>query len=213
MTESDYKAVIFDYDGVITDTESFRAMVLNELLEPYGKRIPADDDSIIGRKTHHYLKEAFPDLTETQTTHIRKLWRQKRLERPTPLVPGVKDVIAYAQGKVKTAIVTGSSREAVEQTLEHYAIEAFDALVTGEDFDTSKPDPECYHLALGRLGLKPGQALVIEDSAAGIRAGKAAGCTVYGLGTYHDEQTLLEAGADHYYRDHRSLLAGLKKTI
>ena len=211
--ESQYKAIIFDYDGVITDTESFRATVLNELIEPYGKRIPQGDDSIVGKKTHHYLKETFPDLTEEQTTTIRKLWRQKRLERPTPLVPGVKDVITYAQSNAKTAITTGSSKEAVAQTLEHHAIKAFDALVTGEDFDTSKPDPECYRLALERLGLEPGRALVIEDSAAGIRAGKAAGCTVYGLGTYHDEQSLLKAGADQYFRDHHSLLEGLKKAI
>lgn len=203
------KAILFDYDGVITDTERFRIQTLNKLLQEKGLHIEEDDESIVGRKTHHFLAETFPELTAEEQVRLRALWRQARLEEPTPLVQGAKETMAFAQQRFVVAIVTGSAREAVQQTLDHYAIEGFSEIISGEDFSSSKPNPECYRIALERLQVKPAEAIIIEDSIAGVQAGKNTGCTVYGLGTYHDKKTLVDAGADKYFENHKQLLRAL----
>ena len=203
--------IIFDYDGVIVETEGFRRNVLNDLLAAEDKNIKENDKRLVGRKTHHFLKEAFPEMTEKQRKRIREEWRKRRLAQPTPLVAGAKETITYARKHFKIAITTGSGTEAVEQTLQHYGLPSFNAIITGEDFSSSKPDPECYHLALQKLKAKSEEAIIIEDSTAGVRAGKAAGCEVWGIGTYHSEEELLAAGADKYFSDHASLLEALKE--
>lgn len=75
-------------------------------------------------------------------------------------------------------------------------------LVVAEDVETGKPDPACYSLARRRLGLSDdAELLVLEDSPAGVRAGKAAGCRVVGLTTTHSAQQVKEAGADWIVED------------
>lgn len=79
-------------------------------------------------------------------------------------------------------------------------------LVVAEDVETGKPDPACYNLARKRLGLPDdAEMLVLEDSPAGVRAGKAAGCKVVGLITTHSAREVQEAGADWITRDLRSV--------
>lgn len=75
-------------------------------------------------------------------------------------------------------------------------------LVVAEDVEKGKPDPSGYNLARSKLGLSPEAAtLVLEDSPAGIQAGKAAGCKVVALTTTHTAQDVREAGADFIVRD------------
>ena len=80
-------------------------------------------------------------------------------------------------------------------------------LVTAEDVSVGKPDPACYELGKKRIGLSEGNVsiLVLEDAPSGIRAGKAAGCTVLGLATTHSIQSVLDAGADLVVKDLNSL--------
>ncbi|MBD3208983.1 HAD family phosphatase [Candidatus Woesearchaeota archaeon] len=205
------KAIVFDYDGVIVESELFRRNILNQLLKPHGKQIKEDDKRLIGRKTHQFLQEAFPEMTDKETISIREAWQEQRMKQSIPLVVGVKETIDYAQKTFKTGITTGSTKKEVQQTIENQQLGEFNIIVTGEDFSSSKPDPECYHLALSRLETQPEETLIIEDSLAGIKAGKTTGCTVYGLGTYHDQEEILTAGADEYFSDHTALLQFLKK--
>ena len=84
-------------------------------------------------------------------------------------------------------------------------------LVTAEDVESGKPDPECYRLGKSRLGLSPAEdqdqekVLVIEDAPAGVRAGKSAGCQVLAVATTHSIAQLEEAGADWIVRDLNSV--------
>lgn len=78
--------------------------------------------------------------------------------------------------------------------------------VVAEDVEEGKPDPACYALGKERLSLmKDDPVLVVEDAPAGVRAGKAAGCTVIGLTTTHGIQQIREAGADWVVQDLRSV--------
>ena len=79
-------------------------------------------------------------------------------------------------------------------------------LVVAEDVERGKPQPDCYQLGKTRLGLSSDvSVLVLEDSAAGIRSGKAAGCKVVALSTTHRVQQLQEAGADWIVQDLRDV--------
>lgn len=83
-------------------------------------------------------------------------------------------------------------------------------LVVAEDVSAGKPAPECYRRAISDLGLTAGKAqidvLVLEDSPAGVLAGKAAGCQVIGLATTHTIEQLETSGADWIVRDLRSVV-------
>jgi beta-phosphoglucomutase-like phosphatase (HAD superfamily) len=74
--------------------------------------------------------------------------------------------------------------------------DTFDAVVTGDDVERKKPDPQIFLLAAERLKLPPSQCLVIEDAVNGVRAGKAAGCHCLGIMTSFGEATLRASGAD-----------------
>jgi glycerol 3-phosphatase-1 len=79
-------------------------------------------------------------------------------------------------------------------------------LVVAEDVENGKPDPGCYLMGMEKLRLGAGdEVLVLEDSPAGIRAGKAAGCKVLGVVTSHTMQQVLDAGADWIVKDLRSV--------
>ena len=84
--------------------------------------------------------------------------------------------------------------------------------VTAEEVDAGKPDPACYELGRERTGLSSssGKVLVIEDSPSGIKAGKAAGCSVLGLASTHSIESVIAAGADWVVKDLRSMeVAGM----
>jgi HAD superfamily hydrolase (TIGR01509 family) len=95
-----------------------------------------------------------------------------------PVLPGARAALAWTHGRPR-ALVTGSSRVEATQVLPRIGSEAvFDVIVAAEDVPRSKPAPDGYLKAIGQLGLAPGACVVIEDSVAGIAAGRAAGCIV-----------------------------------
>lgn len=131
-------------------------------------------------------------------------------------VPGARSLLASLEhAHAPWAIVTSGTRPLVTGWLDVMGLAHPDNLVVAEDVSAGKPAPECYRLGIDRLiGLTaekaPGEFLVIEDSPAGILAGKAAGCQVIGLATTHTIEQLRESGADWIVRDLRSVvLVGL----
>jgi beta-phosphoglucomutase-like phosphatase (HAD superfamily) len=101
-----------------------------------------------------------------------------------------------------------ATAQIVAKTLQENSI-TFDVVVTGEEFVSSKPHPESYNLALHKVDLCPQEVLIIEDSPAGIEAGKQAGCKVIGLRTYQDDLSY----ADWQCDNHHQVLELLKKLL
>lgn len=94
----------------------------------------------------------------------------------------------------KLGLTTGAPRLEVEMVLKKLGLEqAFDEIVTIEDYGKSKPDPEGYLLTSKKLGIKPSECMVIEDAPAGIRAAKAAGMRCIGITTTHSREELIES--------------------
>ncbi len=124
-------------------------------------------------------------------------------------IPGARalldDVIA---ARAPWAVVTSGTAPLVGGWFDVLGLSRPDVLVSAESVENGKPDPACYELGLAGLGLAGsggGDVLVLEDSPAGIRAGKAAGCKVLGLVTTHTAEQVAAAGPDWVVRDLRSV--------
>ncbi|KAL8968508.1 MAG: hypothetical protein Q9183_002431 [Haloplaca sp. 2 TL-2023] len=130
-------------------------------------------------------------------------------------VPGARSLLASLERvSAPWAIVTSGTRALVTGWLSVMDLARPKQLVVAEDVSAGKPAPDCYLLGINRLGLAVGkekaQVLVVEDSPAGVRAGKAAGCQVVGLATTHRVDQLKDSGADWIVQDLQSvILVGL----
>lgn len=186
------RACLFDMDGVITDTEQQYDQFLGSFIEEY--QLPSDFLlKIKGVRWPEILTMYFSDLSENEKNKlIHRVASFEQNDLKYPLIPGVLDFIQkLKQQKIKTALVTSSSKAKTEVALQKAKlINVFDTLITGDDIKKGKPDPECYLLAAHRLNIQPGECVVFEDSFAGIEAGKRAGMKVIGLSTTNTEESL-----------------------
>ncbi len=177
------KALVFDFDGLVVDTEVpiFRAW--QRIYREHGQELPLDRwltiigtssgsfDPVqeLGDRIGEHLDEAALDTLErlyyAESTALQQL------------LPGVAEYLAGAHRLgLKTAVASSSTRKWVMEHLERFRIGGqFDAIVCREDVKRTKPDPELYRTALQRLGVQPDEAIALEDSTNGIQAAKAAG--------------------------------------
>ncbi|HEY3806689.1 MAG TPA: HAD family phosphatase [Kofleriaceae bacterium] len=178
------RGILFDLDGTLVDSERETAEAMARALER-GAGIVIDQydrDFIIGRSwiaIYDSLKARHPELVWTRTetiAHVAEMREDVLAELGLTVLPGVRETLAWTS-TLKRAIVTGSSRLEVQQVLPHLGAH-FDTIVAAEDVARSKPAPDGYLQAIGALGLSPGECLVVEDSEAGITAGRDAGCLV-----------------------------------
>lgn len=122
-------------------------------------------------------------------------------------IPGARNLLDSLDAHhVPWAIVTSGTSPLVAGWLGVLKLPTPKHLVVAEDVVKGKPDPTCYAMGRGKLGLEVGaDVLVLEDSPAGIQAGKAAGCKVLGVVTSHTAEQIVAAGPDWIVRDLRSL--------
>jgi HAD superfamily hydrolase (TIGR01509 family) len=120
-----------------------------------------------------------------------------------PLPGAVQFIAASRARRLKLALATSADRVKMAGNLTEIGIRpaAFNAIVTGNDVQKKKPDPQVFLLAAKRLRLDPAKCLVVEDAPNGIRAGKAAGSNCLGITSSFTEKQLREAGADWIARD------------
>jgi len=180
------RGFLFDLDGTLVDSERESAEALaRALLRDHGIAIDqADRDYVIGRSwvaIYANLKARYPQLTWNRDEVIARtaMMREEVFrELGVTVLPGVRAALAWTRAYPR-GLVTGSSRVEATQVLPLIGPEAaFEVIVAAEDVGSSKPSPEGYLTAMGTLGLQPADCLVIEDSQAGIAAGRAAGCIV-----------------------------------
>ena len=176
-------ALIFDFDGVIIDTETPNYLTWQEVFESYGVELDHSLWSrIIGGGTERFDPcQHLEDLTGAKLDQdaIRQRRGQRHLDviESSPLLPGVLEYISEARRLgLKLGVASSSSRDWVESHLvKRDLLEHFDAIVARDDVDNIKPDPELYLTAVAHLGVSPHNALAIEDSPNGITAAKRAG--------------------------------------
>jgi HAD superfamily hydrolase (TIGR01509 family) len=181
------KAVIFDMDGVIVDSEPVHKKVERILLAPYGIN-PSDEELnsymgieakvLIAMYIRKYdMRISFDDLYSAYKKHLIQVFSREIRAIPSAvgLIHGLK------QSGLKLALGSSAHRDLVLLVLETLNLaEAFDAVVSGDDVLNGKPNPDIFLEAAKRLGCTPEECAVIEDSRNGVIAAKAAGMACAG---------------------------------
>lgn len=195
MQKNRLKAALFDLDGVVFDTESQYSVFWGEQCRKYHPEHPGLEHEIKGSTlTQIYDRWFSGDLQQEQavvTERLNAFEAQMRFE----YIEGFEKLIAdlHAHG-VKTAVVTSSNLPKMESVYRRQLgfKTLFDAILTSEDFERSKPDPDCYLKAAQRFGFQNVECVVFEDSINGLRSGRAAGMKVVGLTTTNPQERVAE---------------------
>jgi beta-phosphoglucomutase len=175
---SKIKAVLFDMDGVIFDTERVYLEHWIQVFQKYGYEMKKEVYvSVMGRGRKNVMKlfkEIYgEDLPITEMYKEKdKLLVQAIEEGQVPMKPGAKEILVFLkENNFKIALATSAKADRTKRQLEMGSIQdKFDAIVTGDDIINSKPDPEIFLKAAEKISLKPENCIVVEDSSAGIKA-------------------------------------------
>jgi beta-phosphoglucomutase len=198
-----YKAVLFDMDGVIVDSEPLHVAAFQATLKRYGHELSEEQykQHFAGRTDEAGFKQYFGFIGENVKLPIimdekARAYLDLAADQLVPY-PGVVEFIRdLAVRKVPLALVTGSLRAEAEVTLKTFGLtDHFKAIVAAEDISRSKPSPEGYLKGADALGFKPADCIVIEDAPSGVKAAKAAGMRCLAVTTTHTEEELKEATA------------------
>jgi HAD superfamily hydrolase (TIGR01509 family) len=180
-----YEAILFDFDGVLADTEPLHFESWSEALEPIGisldwktfkKHCIGIPDRVVA-EFFRGLVHPPADFAAVWARHATKrdLFLSKLREKPC-FVPGLSELINSLRS-YKLGVVSASSRVEIEPALEAAGIRhCFEVVIGTEDVVRTKPAPDPYLLAMRRLGV--GRALAVEDSEAGVASATAAGLDV-----------------------------------
>lgn len=178
------RAVIFDLDGTMVDTETMWVDVNVQLAKQYGKRFdPAvrvqmmgrrDPEALTAFKEHHAIDASVEGLIAA---------RRKLVKEDVTLVKtahGLFELLGLLDRlKLKKAVATSASRQFALNILDRFDLtKRFDAMVTAEDVTHSKPHPEPYLEAARRVGVRPADCLVLEDAEIGVASAYAAGMKI-----------------------------------
>jgi len=198
-------ALIFDVDGVVADTEvlNARASVLM-FAELYDVTVqPEDFRPFVGTGDERYVEgvaEQYGVTIDTQAAVDRRAecFFRLLLDEPLPAAPGVLELIQAAREDPDARLAIATSGQKAKQfpviTGTGLRLEWFDAVITGDDVDKKKPDPQIYLRTAARLGLEPAVCVVFEDAPAGVQAAKSAGMACIAVTTSVTREEL--AGAN-----------------
>ena len=194
-----FDSILFDFDGVLLDSEPVHCACWAEVLAPLGVTLtwPFYRDHCIGIDDREMLRMMASQASPPADWNL--LWAQypakkaifrARMEKNPPFTGGLSALLAELASRYLLAVVSSSSCEEIEPLLAAGGLRShFQTVVGGNHVQRQKPDPEPYLLAASRLGCKV--PLVLEDSAAGIASGRAAGFEVLPIPSPADMPVLL----------------------
>ena len=195
------KAIIFDMDGVITDTMPYHFKAWQEAFLKAG--IKADCCDIYlreGQKGKDTVREIFEEkrgekpslkLVEQILEYKESLFKKRA--KPKLIKDMVKFISFLNKKNFRLALVTGTSRREVKKVLPNSLFRKFEVIVTSDEVRRGKPNPQPYKKAVKLLGIKPKEAVVIENAPFGIKSAKKAGLACIALATSLPKQHLKEA--------------------
>lgn len=177
--------VVFDLDGILVDSEPLWSEAIVETLAEHGARYRPETEPLhrgmkMGELVPFLLREhacAAEPRAFAERLLAALFQRFPRLQR----LPGAERALALARAKGRIALASGSPLAVIRHVLARFAW-SFDAVCSSDEVALGKPAPDVFLLAARRLGVAPASCTVIEDSANGIAAAKAAGMRVIAVG-------------------------------
>jgi len=183
--------VIFDMDGVLIDSAEPHFQSWHLLAQQEGASITRQHfQETFGRQN----KDVIPALLgESAPERVRRLADRKEaiyrelIRREAPIVPGAVELVrALSKAHVRLAVGSSGPRANIDLVLESMGVrEMFAAIVSGEEVERGKPDPQVFALACEKLGLEPRNCVVIEDAPVGVQAAKVAGAKAVAILMHH----------------------------
>ena len=196
------KALFFDLDGTISDTDTIHLANWIELLRPYGIDVDMNlfTETLSNSTPAEALDELLPNISQEEKDRLlenEQSGYRKRMSM-TGAITGFDAFVEEARGRgIEIVLVSNAPKGDAQNSLEALKLaDAFNPKIFAEDVGVEKPDPAPYKAALEDLGISAEEALAFEDSPSGLKGAVAAGIPVVGLSsTTHNPNDLREAGA------------------
>ena len=173
-------AIVFDFNGTLSDDEPVLCEIFMHLFAEHGRPLSAQEyfDQLAGLSDPEIVKtwlgEDHPDVEEVIAERLRRY--RARVADGSTIHEHVREAVRCAAERVPLAICSGAARAEIEPVVEAAGLApCFRAIVSSDDVVHGKPDPEGYVKALALLDAQPGEALVFEDTEAGVASARAAG--------------------------------------
>ena len=186
------KVALFDFDGVVVDTEPIYDIFWDAASYRYGLNIENFAQVVKGTTLPYILETYFSDRTEEYRQMITKESTDYEKEMDFPPLAGAIDFIHLLKDHgVTVGLVTSSDDSKLVRAFKELHLDnVFDTIVSADRITKGKPDPMCYLLAAKDLGVSPSECVVFEDSFNGIRSAHDAGMRIIGLSTSNSEDSL-----------------------
>lgn len=203
------KALIFDMDGVLADSEDLSVSIAIDYFRSLGRSASKEDfASHQGQGDSEFFSGTARDLgirdfAEKDALDYFRAQYTMAAGKAHIALPGLDIISKARKAGIAAALATSSPSWKVDATLPAIGLDrsSFDIVLTGEDIRRNKPYGDIYSLALIRLGLDGSEAVVFEDTGAGIEAAHKAGCLAIGVSTTFDSETISRMGADAVISD------------
>lgn len=199
-------AIIFDMDGVIVDSEPLHFELEQAACRDHGIQVPLSewDGRWHGTKVSYFFKYIINTYgngvfsVSDLLVYKNKMYLEIAPKKLKPIPGALEYIKKVKEREKKLALTTSSEKELQEMVFGKFNLHPyFNVIVTGDEIEKGKPDPEPYLKTVEKLGIPASQCLVIEDAVNGILSAKAAGCVTVGITTSFPAKSLHEAGADY----------------
>ncbi len=189
------KAILFDMDGVLIDAKDWHYEALNKALGLFGMEISRYDhlhtfDGLPTKVKLEMLSEQYylPEQLHGFVNQMKQLYTAQMIhEKCHPMFHHEYALSRLHREGYKIAVCSNSIRRTIELMMEKAMLmDYLDLIVSNEDVEKAKPDPEMYQTAIAKFGFRPEECVVVEDNPNGIAAGRASGASVLEVATVYD---------------------------